>query len=380
MADPLTPSGNMADAPRPGADVILVGAIRPALEDRRIGGQAFACRSLLDSRLSRRYRIHPIDSSIASIQSRSGIRRIPSAIARIARFFWLLVSRRGDACLLFCSYGLSFIEKGSMALMARLFGSTVLLMPRSGHLLAQIERSRGFRAWVRFVLRHGGMVVCQSESWRAYFDGLSGGRGRFLVIENWLADSAFCSPDAPLSTSGSGEFVVGYLNRIERTKGIFDFLEVVRLASARVPNLRAVVYGDGSQLAEMRQWIDAQDMHEAIVYGGWVDGAAKTDALRKLDAYLFTSHIEGFPNSLLEALALKVPSVSVTVGAVGDVLTHGESGLLAPVGDVALMAEYLVQLANDESLRRRLAETAYARVRRCNTIEQAVTKLEGVIG
>jgi glycosyltransferase involved in cell wall biosynthesis len=380
MADPLTPPGDVTNGARPRADVILVGAIRPALEDRRIGGQAFACRSLLDSRLSQRYRIHPIDSSIASIQSRSGIGRIPSAVGRIARFLWLLISGRGDACLLFCSYGLSFIEKGSMALLARLFGGTVLLMPRSGHLLAQIERSRVFRSWVRFVLRHGGTVVCQSESWREYFNGLCGGRGRFLVIENWLADSAFCTLEAPQSASGGSEFVVGYLNRIEREKGIFDFLDVVRLASARVPNLRAVVYGDGSQLAEMQQWIDAHGLQETIAYGGWVDGAAKTDALRRLDAYLLTSHVEGFPNSLLEALALKVPSISVMVGAVGDVLTHGESGLLAPVGDVALLAEHLERLAYDESLRARLADSAYARVRRCNTIEHAVTKLEGVIG
>lgn len=381
MGHPLSLAGSPAEDALPHRiDVILVGAIRPALGDNRIGGQAFACRSLLDSRLSKRYRIHPVDSSIASIQSRSGIRRIPSAIVRIMRFLWLLASRRGDACLLFCSYGLSFVEKGSMALLARLFGSKVLLMPRSGHLLAQIDGSRIFRAWVRFVLRHAGLVVCQSESWRAYFSGLTGGHGRFLVVENWLADTAFCAPDAPVSASGGGEFVVGYLNRVERAKGIFDFLEAVQQASLHVPRLRAIIYGDGSQLAKMRQWIDAHDMHAVIRYGGWLDGAVKTDALRELDAYLFTSHAEGFPNSLLEALALKVPSVSVTVGAVADVLVDGESGLLAPIGDVAHMASHLVQLAHDEALRQRLAESAYARVRRCNTIEHAVTMLEGVIG
>jgi glycosyltransferase involved in cell wall biosynthesis len=380
MATALKNSARMPGAGRDRVHVILVGAVRTALDDQRIGGQAFACRSLLDSRLAQRYRIQAIDSSIASIQSRSGIRRLPSALARFARLAWLRMTGRGDACLLFCSYGLSFIEKGSMALLARMSGSKVLLMPRSGHLLAQVERSRVFRSWVRFVLRHAGVVVCQSESWRAYFSALAGGRGRYLVIENWLADTAFCAPDAPVSGSGGEHFLVGYLNRIERDKGIFDFLEAVRLASGSMPRLRAVVYGDGSQLAAMQQWIDAHGMREVVAYGGWLDGESKRAAMRRLDAYLFTSHVEGFPNALLEALALKVPSVAVAVGAVDDVLGDGESGLLAQIGDVTRLAAHLLRLAHDEPLRQRLAEAAYARVRRCNTIEHAVTQLEGVIG
>ena len=362
-----------------GRRVILVGALRGALKDDRIGGQVFACTSLMTSRLSTAIRFVPIDSSIRSIKASSKIMRIPSALWRLSRRAWLLVFRaRRPSCLMFSSHGSSFVEKGAMTLMAWTTGARSFLFPRSGLLEAQVDRSALFRAYVRFVLARATLVLCQSESWRRYFQRLAP-RGRYLVVENWLPDEAFIDKDAPVSGSGGRDFVVGYFNRIEVKKGIFDFLDAVQIAAANIPRLRAVIYGDGTSVRTMRQYIAERGLEGMIEYRGWLRPEDKAEKLRALDVYVFASHAEGFPNSLLEVLALKVPVVSVRVGAVPDILENGKSALLTGIGDVRGISGGLVRLAEDRAMASSLASAAYDRVLSCNTLESAVAKLERVL-
>jgi glycosyltransferase involved in cell wall biosynthesis len=366
--------------PTPRRRLVIVGALQGTLSDNRVGGQAFACSSLMSSRLSDRFAFDAIDSSIDSIQSKPGLARLPSALSRVAQLAWHLLRRRPrPACLVFCSHGLSFLEKGVMTLLARAMGAPVMLFPRSGHLVGQVERIPAFAAFSRLVLRSASVVVCQGAWWEDYFRKLSTGRGRFVVVENWLPEDAFVPPEAPVSGSGSSHFVVGYFNRIEPAKGIFDFLAAVSEAAGRLPGLRAVIYGDGSGVEAMKQWIADHRLEAIVEYRGWLHGDDKREELRRLDAYLFASHAEGFPNSLLEVLALKVPVVSVRVGAVGNVLSHGHSALLTDIGDIDGLATSLVALGEDRDLRHRLAEAAYNRVRMRNRVETAVSAIEELL-
>lgn len=360
--------------------IILVGSTRGKLEDGRIGGQAFACRSLMASRLASECLIKTIDSSVSSISASRGLLRAPSAIYRLSLFLWYVLILRPQGAILFASHGLSFIEKGVMTLLARIFGVRVLLMPRSGHLVKQIERSVLFASFVKFVLLRCDQVICQSAYWRSFFSRLTVGEGNFCIVENWLADEAFIRTDADVSSSSDGDFVVGYFNRIEEAKGIFDFIEAVRQASKSTPALRAVIYGDGSSVDEMLARINSDGLGAVIEYRGWLGEEDKAEILRKMDAYVFCSHAEGFPNSLLEVLALKVPVVSVRVGAVPDVVLNGVSGLLADIGDVSAIAEAIEKLAREPEMRRRIADAAYRRVCENNTLDESVGRIIEALG
>lgn len=354
-----------------------MGAVRGTLEDGRIGGQAFACRSLLRSTLASDFELVAIDSSISSISIHAGLFRAPSSAARLLRFIWQIVVNRPHAALIFVSHGLSFLEKGLMVLISRVFGVRVLLLPRSGHLVAQVKRFKSFAIFMRFVLKHTNVTLCQSASWQKFYFDLTAGGGCFRVMENWLPDHAFIPAYSPVSNSGGRHFVVGYFNRIEESKGIFDFLSAIQIAAKHVPNLRAVVYGDGSCVEQVRIRVRDMGLCEVIELRGWLRDEDKRTQLRKLDTYVFCSHVEGFPNSLLEILALKVPVVSVRVGAVSDVLNHDVSALLADIGAVRDIACHIQRLAVDDTLRSRLAEAAFLRVASQNTLEQAVRIIDG---
>jgi glycosyltransferase involved in cell wall biosynthesis len=87
-------------------------------------------------------------------------------------------------------------------------------------------------------------------------------------------------------------------------------------------------------------------------------GADRLDVLRFFriaDVFTLPSYVEGLPGSMLEAMALGVPSISTNVYAIPEALKDNDTGLLIPAGNSDALAEAIMKLRNDDELRTRLA-------------------------
>jgi glycosyltransferase involved in cell wall biosynthesis len=73
--------------------------------------------------------------------------------------------------------------------------------------------------------------------------------------------------------------------------------------------------------------------------------------LRAADLFLLTSVSEGVPLTVIEAMAAGLPVVATRVGGVSEVVEDGATGLLAPPGDAAALAEKVLTLADNCGLR-----------------------------
>jgi glycosyltransferase involved in cell wall biosynthesis len=79
------------------------------------------------------------------------------------------------------------------------------------------------------------------------------------------------------------------------------------------------------------------------------------------DVLLLTSISEGIPLTVIEAMAAGRPVVATNVGGVGEIVEDGTTGLLAPSGDDAGLAEHVLRLADDAALRERMGEAGRRR-------------------
>jgi glycosyltransferase involved in cell wall biosynthesis len=86
------------------------------------------------------------------------------------------------------------------------------------------------------------------------------------------------------------------------------------------------------------------------------------------------SNDEGLPNSLLEAMACRKPVVSTPVGAIPELIQHGENGLLFPVGDVAALCEALELFLENPALRIRLGEAGRRTVEERFSLKEAAAE------
>lgn len=83
---------------------------------------------------------------------------------------------------------------------------------------------------------------------------------------------------------------------------------------------------------------------------------------RDADIFCLPTHGDCLPMVLSEASACGLPVISTSVGAIEEIVVHGETGLVVPVGDVAALTDALCQLGSDPELRRTMGTAGAARV------------------
>ena len=80
------------------------------------------------------------------------------------------------------------------------------------------------------------------------------------------------------------------------------------------------------------------------------------------DIYVQYSSREGMPRAILEAMALKLPVISSNVGSINGIIRHKENGLLVALNDPMALANAILLLKNDPTLRKKMIKNAYLEV------------------
>ncbi|HEY6943712.1 MAG TPA: glycosyltransferase, partial [Candidatus Acidoferrum sp.] len=82
------------------------------------------------------------------------------------------------------------------------------------------------------------------------------------------------------------------------------------------------------------------------------------------DILVLPSHREGLPTVVLEAQAAGIPVVGASATGIVDIVVHGETGLLFPVGDVQALAAAITKLLTDAHLTNKLRLAGQEQVKR----------------
>src|SRR5690242_634268 len=169
--------------------ILFVGSFKESTKDQSTGGQMFACKSLINSSLNQSVDFVTIDSTADSVPLPNLFIRLIKAIKRLVIFVVSLLRQRIDCILIFSADGFSFIEKGSMALIGKVFRKKVIFAPRSGLSKDDYKKSGFMRMYMKFVLERVDYIICQGRSWEEFYKGVTkdySSRGKFVVQQNWL--------------------------------------------------------------------------------------------------------------------------------------------------------------------------------------------------
>lgn len=166
------------------------------------------------------------------------------------------------------------------------------------------------------------------------------------VIPNIIDLSRF-APRLPCSFGDSPHIVV-----TRNLEQIYDIPTAIRaFASIRklFAGARMTVAGSGPELANLQTLVLQLELKDSVQFPGRIDNANIASLYASADCMINSSTVDNMPVSILEAFASGVPVVSTCAGGIPDMVEHGVSGLLVPVGDdVAMAREVLGILQNPE--------------------------------
>ncbi|MDP9794080.1 glycosyltransferase involved in cell wall biosynthesis/O-antigen/teichoic acid export membrane protein [Catenuloplanes nepalensis] len=168
---------------------------------------------------------------------------------------------------------------------------------------------------------------------------------------------------APGPRSEPGVCVV-FAGRLVPSKGPQVLIEAVPRLLEIVPGARVTVCGDGPLLPLLRRRIEELGIGHAVELTGWLDPAQVAARIAAADVVVVPSvWPEGFGLTCLEALAAGRAVVASDVGALGELITPGRTGLLVPPGDPDALAGAAGLLLGNAPLRERLGGAGQARSR-----------------
>ena len=157
--------------------------------------------------------------------------------------------------------------------------------------------------------------------------------------------------------AGNNEKILVHLSNFRPVKRIQDVIEIFDLVQKQVPS-RLLMIGDGPERPAAERLAVQKGIHGKIDFLGKQDRVQ--EKLPLADVMLLPSELESFGLAALEAMACEAVPIATNVGGLPEVIEHGVSGFLAPVGDVQAMADYAIQLLSDEPELAAMAKRARA--------------------
>lgn len=279
----------------------------------------------------------------------------------LPKLCWLLLRRRPK--LVFSSI---FFTDIVVYVLASIFASRSKLVFRSCNYFSEAYPNTqcvSARMLLR-AYRHSKLIVCSTEAMRRDFIAHDSRLEKnIVVIPNpvditELVHRAMGAVSHPWLMDDDLVVFVS-VAKLKAQKNIALLLRAFSLVNN--PKARLLILGKGPELDELKTLSDSLDIRERVCFLGFVENPYPV--VRAADVFVLSSDYEGFPNALVEAMALGTAVISTDCpsGPV-EIIDHQRDGILVPVRDEQVLSEAMLELLEDENKRLMLASNALLKV------------------
>lgn len=301
---------------------------------------------------------HRIEVVSIAQESRGSIRVIFQRILKMRSFY-----KRNKGCRIF-----AFSTMGAVF--------SVIAAAGISHYLLVSERNdprkSPHRKWFMWAYSKADKVVLQTPDVAAYFPEKIVRKS--VVVPNPIDDSL------PERFTGIRKKTVVAVGRLEAQKNHALLLEAFAGFCKRFPEYELHIYGVGKLEDELRKKADCLGISRAVVWEGFCSDVK--EKIRDAGMYVLSSDYEGISNSMIEAMAMGIPTIATDcpIGGARMMIQDGINGLLVPVRNPIRLMEAMIKLAAEEGLSEKIAMNGYELRDKCRVKEIADRLLEKEYG
>jgi len=178
---------------------------------------------------------------------------------------------------------------------------------------------------------------------------------RYSIIPNGIDTDHFRPDVEPIEKYCDDKLNILFVGRLEKRKGADYLLKAYRRVKREIPQSRLIIVGPGTKLRDKYEKLVSKNGLRDVIFVGYT-------SYEELPRYYKTAHIfcapatgwESFGIVLLEAMAVGAPVVASNIAGYASILSEGAEGLLVPPKDDERLAQALINLMKNESLRKEM--------------------------
>ncbi len=145
-----------------------------------------------------------------------------------------------------------------------------------------------------------------------------------------------------------------YLGRIKKYKSIQHIILAMPQIKKHVPDVRLMIVGSGDHIESLKALVNKLGLQNDVEFPGYVSVENKVERMHKAHVAALPSLKEGWGLTNIEANAVGTTVVAADSPGLRDSVIDNKTGLLYPYGDIPALADRLIRILTDKSLRRRL--------------------------
>ncbi|MDP1833402.1 MAG: glycosyltransferase family 4 protein [Candidatus Moranbacteria bacterium] len=174
-----------------------------------------------------------------------------------------------------------------------------------------------------------------------------------LIIPNGVAIEKFENTSKKLSSEKNpGIFRILFVGRLDKIKGVDILLQAVgQLSDSIKKKIQLHLVGYGYDEKNLKVLAKKLNLDNIVFFKGKKIDQDLLEEYAMADLFILPSLSEGFPLTILEAWAMKVPVLATKVGEIPHLIREGENGFLSESGDVPKITDKLSQAISSDNLK-----------------------------
>jgi glycosyltransferase involved in cell wall biosynthesis len=151
--------------------------------------------------------------------------------------------------------------------------------------------------------------------------------------------------------------VVG-VGRLEEQKNFFLLIRAFKQLIHSYPDYKLVIYGEGNLRSELEGYASKKLPNDSFHFPG--NNADLLNSIKDAEMFVLSSNYEGFPNVLIEAMAIGMPVISTDCPSGGptELIRNGENGYLVPVNDDLAMFNSMLKIVQNSEYSTQMGKNA----------------------
>ena len=196
------------------------------------------------------------------------------------------------------------------------------------------------------------------------------------IVPNGIDLKEYIS-ELPVQNVEGAEKRILFVGRLHPVKGVQYLLGAMSIVHRELPEAKLILVGDGEEREHLETLTDNLGIRECVEFAGRVPHERVKDYMNQAEVFVLSSLSEGFPVTILEAMACGLPVVATRVGGVPDIIEDGTNGYLVDAMNQEQIAEALLKLLQNDQLRKEISNNNRKEAERYRWNTVAAT-LEGI--